>query len=54
MGLPHPSSFADARMRVSYTFVGLGIAVAINFLANLLRKRAKARNRSRHELTSRC
>lgn len=43
MGLPHPTSLADEGRRVLYTFVGVGIAVLITLLANLLAKRQAAR-----------
>ena len=43
MDLPHPSNFADERMRVVYTFAGVGIAVAITFLADQLQKHTKPR-----------
>jgi uncharacterized membrane protein YccC len=47
MDLPHPSNFADERMRVVYTFVGVGIAVAITFLADLLQKQTQPRTPQR-------
>lgn len=43
MDLPHPSNLADEGRRVLFTFIGVGIAVVVMFLANLLQKRtAKA------------
>jgi hypothetical protein len=38
--LPHPSSLADEARRVLFTFIGVGIAVVVMFLAGLLQKRA--------------
>ncbi len=43
MDLPHPSNLADEGRRVLFTFIGVGIAVVVMLLANLLQKRtAKA------------
>ena len=43
MDVPHPSNFADEGRRILFTFAGVGIAVIVMFLADLLRKRtAKA------------
>ena len=43
MGVPHPSNFTDEGRRILFTFAGVGIAVIVMFLADLLRKRtAKA------------
>jgi uncharacterized membrane protein YccC len=43
LDVPHPSNLADEARRILFTFVGVGIAVVIMFLANLLQKRtAKA------------
>ena len=43
LDLPHPSNLADEGRRVLFTFIGVGIAVVVMFLANLLQKRtAKA------------
>jgi len=38
MGLPHPSSLADEARRIGFTFAGVGIAVVVMLLANLLSK----------------
>jgi Fusaric acid resistance protein-like len=40
MGLPHPSNLADEGRRILFTFVGVGIAVLVMFLADLLQKRS--------------
>ncbi|MGO9053323.1 MAG: FUSC family protein [Streptosporangiaceae bacterium] len=41
--LPHPTNLTDEGRRVLFTFIGVGIAVVVMFLANLLGKRtAKA------------
>jgi hypothetical protein len=42
MGVPHPSSLADEVRRVGFTFAGVGIAVVVMLLANLLSKRTPA------------
>jgi uncharacterized membrane protein YgaE (UPF0421/DUF939 family) len=43
MDLPHPSNLTDEGRRILFTFVGVGIAVVVMFLADLLQKRtAKA------------
>ena len=43
MDVPHPSNFASEGRRILFTFAGVGIAVIVMFLADLLRKRtAKA------------
>lgn len=39
LDLPHPSNLADEGRRVLFTFIGVGIAVVVMFLANLLQKR---------------
>ena len=39
MDLPHPSNLGDEWRRVLYTLIGVGIAVVIMLLANLLQKR---------------
>ena len=39
MDLPHPSNLGDEWRRVPYTLIGVGIAVVIMLLANLLQKR---------------
>jgi hypothetical protein len=39
MDLPHPSNLADEGRRILFTFIGVGIAVLVMFLANLLAKR---------------
>jgi len=36
--LPHPSNLAEEGRRVLFTFIGVGIAVVVLFLANLLQK----------------
>jgi uncharacterized membrane protein YccC len=38
--IPHPSDFATEARRVLFTLIGLGIGVAVMFLANLLQKRS--------------
>jgi hypothetical protein len=38
MGLPHPSSLADEARRIGFTFAGVGIAVVVMLLTNLLSK----------------
>ena len=43
MDLPHPSNLADEGRRVLFTFIGVGIAVVVMFLADLLQKRAAAK-----------
>jgi hypothetical protein len=40
MDLPHPSNLADEGRRILFTLVGVGIAVIVMLLANLLQKRA--------------
>jgi uncharacterized membrane protein YccC len=43
LDVPHPSNLADEARRILFTFVGVGIAVVVMLLANLLQKRtAKA------------
>lgn len=42
LDLPHPSDLADEARRVLFTLVGVGIAVLVMFLADLLAKRAPA------------
>ena len=37
--LPHPSNLVDEERRVLFTFIGVGIAVVVMFLARLLAKR---------------
>ena len=45
--LPHPSNLADEGRRVLFTFIGVGIAVVVMLLADLLQKRtAKAARRT--------
>jgi uncharacterized membrane protein YgaE (UPF0421/DUF939 family) len=39
MDLPHPSNLADEGRRVLFTFIGVGIAVVVMLLANLLQNR---------------
>jgi hypothetical protein len=39
--LPHPANLGDEARRVFFTFVGVGIAVGVTFLANLLAKRTQ-------------
>lgn len=39
LDLSHPSNLADEGRRVLFTFIGVGIAVVVMFLANLLQKR---------------
>ena len=39
--LPHPHNLGDEGRRVLFTFIGVGIAVVVMFLANLLQKRLK-------------
>ena len=39
MDLPHPTNFTAEGQRVLFTLAGVGIAVAVMFLANLLQKR---------------
>ena len=39
LDLPHPSSLADEGRRILFTFIGVGIAVLVMFLASLLAKR---------------
>jgi uncharacterized membrane protein YgaE (UPF0421/DUF939 family) len=41
LDLPHPHNLGDEGRRVLFTFVGVGIAVVVMFLANLLQKRLK-------------
>jgi uncharacterized membrane protein YccC len=38
-GLPHPTNLSEEARRVGFTFAGVGIAVLVMFLANLLAKR---------------
>lgn len=40
IGLPHPTDLASEARRVLFTFVGVGIAVLITLLANLLQMRS--------------
>jgi uncharacterized membrane protein YccC len=42
LDLPHPSNLADEARRILYTFIGVGIAVLVMFLANQLAKRTPA------------
>ena len=42
LDLPHPSSLADEGRRILFTFIGVGIAVLVMFLANQLAKRTPA------------
>jgi hypothetical protein len=42
LDLPHPSNLADEGRRILYTFIGVGIAVLVMFLANQLAKRTPA------------
>ena len=42
MDLPHPTNLADEGRRILFTFVGVGIAVAVMLLANLLTKRTRS------------
>jgi uncharacterized membrane protein YgaE (UPF0421/DUF939 family) len=42
MDLPHPSNLAEEGRRVLFTFVGVGIAVVVMLVANLLGKRSQA------------
>jgi len=42
LDLPHPASLADEGRRILFTFVGVGIAVLVMFLANQLAKRTPA------------
>lgn len=39
LDLPHPSNLADEGRRILFTFIGVGIAVLVMFLASLLAKR---------------
>ena len=39
LDLPHPHNLGDEGRRVLFTFIGVGIAVVVMFLANLLQKR---------------
>ena len=39
MDLPQPSNLADEERRVLFTLIGVGIAVAVMLLANLIQKR---------------
>jgi Fusaric acid resistance protein-like len=39
MDLPHPSNLADEGRRILFTFIGVGIAVVVMFLATQLQKR---------------
>jgi hypothetical protein len=48
MDLPNPSNLADEGRRVLFTFIGVGIAVAVMFLANLLAKRTPATAQPAH------
>ena len=38
--LPHPANLTEEGRRVLFTFIGVGIAVVVMFLASLLQKRA--------------
>jgi uncharacterized membrane protein YgaE (UPF0421/DUF939 family) len=38
LDVPHPSNLADEARRVLFTFIGVGIAVVVMFLANLVQK----------------
>ena len=38
--VPHPSNLADEGRRILFTFAGVGIAVIVMFLADLLQKHA--------------
>jgi hypothetical protein len=40
--VPHPSNLSTESRRIVFTFVGVGIAVLVMFLADLLQKRANA------------
>jgi uncharacterized membrane protein YgaE (UPF0421/DUF939 family) len=40
--LPHPTDLASEGRRVLFTFVGVGIAVVVMLLANLLQRRTVA------------
>jgi Fusaric acid resistance protein-like len=40
--LPNPSNLGDEGRRVLFTFIGVGIAVVVMFIANLLQKRLKS------------
>jgi hypothetical protein len=42
LDLPHPSSLADEGRRILFTFIGVGIAVLVMFLANQLARRTPA------------
>jgi uncharacterized membrane protein YccC len=42
MDLPHPSDFTDEGRRILFTFLGVGIAVALMLLVDLLSKRRAA------------
>jgi hypothetical protein len=42
MDLPHPTSLTDEVHRVLFTLAGVGIAVLVLLLANLLQKRSAA------------
>jgi hypothetical protein len=42
LDLPHPSNLADEGRRVLFTFLGVGIAVIVMFLASQLAKRTPA------------
>ena len=42
LDLPHPSNLADEGRRILYTFLGVGIAVLVMFLASQLAKRTPA------------
>jgi uncharacterized membrane protein YgaE (UPF0421/DUF939 family) len=39
MDLPHPTDLAAEGRRIFFTFVGVGVAVVVMFLASLLQKR---------------
>ena len=39
MDLPQPSDLADEGRRVLFTFIGVGIAVVVMLVANLIQKR---------------
>ena len=43
LDLPHPTSLADEGRRVLFTFIGVGIAVVVIFLADRLKKRTAAK-----------
>ena len=41
--VPHPSNLADEGRRILFTFAGVGIAVIVMFLADLLQKHSAAK-----------